>query len=145
MIKERTDHLILRGVRGFHGRSWLYHVLPLHANAEPLLIGRAVEGPNRGGSFLGQPHPVAWTHSYKGKHGVSRVFFTTLGHPQEFFDESMRKLALNGFFWALGLEDHIPETGLDVDFVGEYAPNDSGFGNRFKQNMRPEEILLANP
>ncbi len=141
-IEERAEHPVLRGVRDFHARSWLYRVSPLHENAEPLLVGQAVRGEDAGGELFDEPHPVAWTHHYDGKDGRSRVFFTTLGHPADFFDESMRRLALNGFFWALGLEDKIPKEGLDADLIGEYDPNPAGFGEQFKQGLRPEDIPL---
>ncbi len=142
-IGGRADHPVLRGVAPFHARSWLYHVVPLHENAEPLLEGRAVEGAEPGGERFGEANPVAWTHRYEGEHGTSRVFFTTLGHPFDFFDESMRRLAVQGFFWALGREDEIPADGLNVDFVGDYEPNDAGFGDRYKPNLRPADIPLG--
>jgi uncharacterized protein len=144
ILEERADHPVLRGVQpSFHVRSWLYHALPLHENAEPLLVGYAVEGSEPGGEHFGDRHPVAWTHRYEGENGSSRVFFTTMGHPRDFFEESMRKLSLNGIFWALGLEEKIPEQGVTADFIGDYDPNDAGFGERFKQNLRPEDIPLA--
>ena len=40
----------------------------------------------------------------------------------------MRKLALNGIFWALGMEDQIPAAGLKADLANPYEPNNSGFG-----------------
>jgi uncharacterized protein len=101
-----------------------------------------VEGTEPGGEHFSDPHVIAWTHTYEGDHGNSRVFFTTLGHPFDFFDESMRRLSIQGFFWALGMEDQISEEGLNVDYVGEYDPNNSGFGNEYKPNMRPEDIPL---
>jgi type 1 glutamine amidotransferase len=140
--EERAGHPILRGVEPFHARSWLYHSDTLKEDAEPLLIGRAVRGAEPGGEHFSDPHEIAWTHTYEGEHGSSRVFFTTLGHPHDFFNESMRKLSINGIFWALGLEDEIPEDGLNVEYVGEYDPNDSGFGEQYKPNMRPEDIPL---
>lgn len=143
LIESRAGHSVLRGVSEFHVRSWLYHAEPLHENADPLLIGRAVEGAEPGGPHFDNPHPVAWTHSYDGEKGTSRVFFTTLGHPYDFFDESMRRLSIQGIFWALGLEDKIPEEGLNVEYVGEYEPNNAGFGDRYKPDMRPEDIPLT--
>jgi uncharacterized protein len=68
------------------------------------------------------------------------VFFTTLGHPFDFKNESMRKLAINGIYWALGLEKKIPKEGVKVDFVSPYEPNNSGFGEKFKQGMRPIKL-----
>lgn len=135
-------HPVLRGVEPFHARSWLYHADPLHERSLPLLIGRAVRGAEPGGEHFSEPHPVAWTHRYRGDEGESRVFFTTLGHPRDFFEPSMRRLSLQGIFWALGLEEEIPQEGLNVDLVGEYDPNPSGFGERFKPGVRPEDIPL---
>ena len=85
--------------------------------------------------------PVAWTKSYATTSGKnSRVFFTTLGHPFDFKIESMRKLALNGIFWALGKENQIPGNGANVSFVGDYNPNNSGFGELYKKGMKPLQL-----
>ncbi len=140
--EENSDHPILNGIEPFHARSWLYHATTLLDDAVPLLTGRAVEGAEPGGDYFDDPHTVAWTNYYEGENGTSRVFFTTLGHPRDFFDENMRRLAIQGFFWALGMEDQIPGEGLNVDIVGVYDPNPSGFGEEFKQNMRPDDIML---
>jgi len=142
-VPEMEDHPVLRGVGPFHSRSWLYHATRLHENVEPLLIGRSVSGSGPDGDESGDPHAVAWIHSYEGSEGkTSRVFFTTLGHPEDFHNEELRKLSLNGFFWALGMEDLIPEDGLNADFVGEYEPNRAGTGNRYKQDLTPDDIPL---
>lgn len=140
--EENEGHPVLSGVEPFHGRSWLYHATTLLDDVETLLYGRAVEGAEPGGDYFDDPHTVAWVHHYEGDHGTSRVFFTTLGHPYEFFDENMRRLAIQGIFWALEMEDQIPAEGLDVDIVGEYDPNPAGFGEQFKPDMRPEDIEL---
>ncbi|MDY0166342.1 MAG: ThuA domain-containing protein [Thermoguttaceae bacterium] len=119
-----TPHPVLRGVEPFVGRSWLYHVTPMHGeDVQTLLLGRAidsnkpVDGPH--------PHiqPVAWTKTYTGDTGLtSRVFFTTLGHPEEFADVSMRRLVVNSVYWALGREAEIPEDGAKADLPGEFVP-----------------------
>jgi type 1 glutamine amidotransferase len=114
----QTGHAILRGITpSFHTRSWLYVVEPLHGDCTPLLIGKTVK-PQRGIDY--GPQPVAWTKTYKG----ARVFFTTLGHPEDFQLEPMRRLLINGILWALGKE--IPAAGADAAIVGEYAPPPSG-------------------
>jgi hypothetical protein len=41
------------------------------------------------------------------------VFFTTLGHPKDFEDDSVRRLLINGIFWALGLD--VPPGGANVE------------------------------
>ena len=114
----RMSHPILRGVDPeFHVPSWLYVVDPLHSDSMPLLIGRTVNPSN--GVDHG-PQPVAWTKSYRG----ARVFFTTLGHPDDFRLESVRRLVVNGIYWALGKE--VPEAGAVVPIEGSYNPPAAG-------------------
>src|SRR4029453_1994306 len=110
-------NLILRGVQPFHARSWLYHVEPLNGEATVLLDGTAVNS-NKTDKFAEFPatQPVAWTRQYKR----SRVFFTTLGHPDDFAQESMRRLVINGMYWALGRE--VPAGGANATGVGTYEP-----------------------
>jgi len=99
VIPAASSHPILRGVaREFHVRSWLYRVLPKWppADAERLLEGTAVN-PNK----PAEVNPVAWT--WKNRYG-GRVFFTTLGHPEDFAVESVQRLSLNAVLWCLGLD-----------------------------------------
>ncbi len=119
-----SPHPILRGVEPFTGRSWLYHVTPVQGeDVQTLLLGRAI-GSSRAEDT---PHPliqpVAWTKTYTGDTGqTARVFFTTLGHPEEFTDINMRRLMINSIFWALGKEAQIPADGTQADLVGDYDP-----------------------
>jgi type 1 glutamine amidotransferase len=147
-VAWRTAHPILNGVQPFEAYSWLYHVDgggdELYGDSRPLLVGRALRSNHAEEDRLDRyplVNPVAWTKSHTGRSGrTARVFFTTLGHPYDFRDESMRKLALNGILWALGEEERIPEDGARAEIVGEYEPNNSGFGERYKQNMRPPPL-----
>jgi len=140
-VAENAAHPVLRGVEPFHARSWLYHSDTLLDSATPLLTGRAVTGADPGGEHFRDPHTVAWVHNYEGENGKSRVFFTTLGHPTDFKQESMRKLALNGTLWALGMDDSIPESGSNPEFAAPYEPNDAGFGEKFKPGLKPAAML----
>lgn len=147
-LDNQNDHPILRGVENFDAYSWLYHVdggnYKLYGDSDPLLRGTALKSNHEQAGRLDEfplTNPVAWTKSYTGANGQSsRVFFTTLGHPFDFKNESMRKLALNGIYWALGLEEKIPATGLNVEFVSEYDPNNSGFGDKFKKELDPKYL-----
>jgi type 1 glutamine amidotransferase len=69
----------------------LYKVRPLASDAMPLLIGSIESQP---------PEPVAWTRLYGPKH--ARVFFTSLGTPDDFRDADFRRLLVNGIEWSLG-------------------------------------------
>jgi type 1 glutamine amidotransferase len=88
---------VLAGIpSAFHVRSWLYKVEPKWPpkDATPLLMGTAVN-PNK----PALPNPVAWT--WKNGHG-GRVFFTTLGHPEDFSVEAVQRLTVNAVHWCLG-------------------------------------------
>lgn len=85
-------HPILKGasLANFVSNGSLYKVSPLEKNTTPLLMG----------TVPGQPaEPVAWTHTYGTK--GARVFYTSLGHPDDFQNPEFRRLLLNGVAWAL--------------------------------------------
>ena len=67
----------------------LYKVTPLKETARPLLIG-AIPGQSA--------EPVAWTHSFGPQ--KARVFYTSLGHPDDFTNASFRRLLLNAILWS---------------------------------------------
>lgn len=144
-LKGETNTPILNGVQPFQAYSWLYHVdggkWKLNGDCKTFLEGKALKSSHEKAGKLDEyplTNPVAWTKSYATKNGKSaRVFFTTLGHPYDFREVSMRKLALNGIYWALGMENKIPKTGVNADIVGEYKPNESGFGEKFKKGVKP--------
>lgn len=143
-----TQTPILNGVEPFEAYSWLYHVhggdWKLHGDSKPFLEGRTLRSNHEEDGKLDEfplTNPVAWTKTYTGESGKpARVFFTTLGHPYDFKIESMRKLALNGIYWALGRESEIPEDGVNAQLTETYDPNNSGFGERYKKGMKPEVI-----
>jgi type 1 glutamine amidotransferase len=143
---EFKDHPVLRGVEPFRTYSWLYHVDgggdQLPANAKRLLFGKALKTSHE--KELDRfpiTNPVAWVRTNPpGSHLPSRVFFTTLGHPFDFKQAPMRKLAINGILWSLGLDARIPAEGAGVETVGDYDPNNSGFGQYFKKGRKPEPI-----
>ena len=98
---ETRSHPILAGVAPeFAVRSWLYHVKPDFPppGSTELLMGYSV-GPGKEPETQRTPNPVAWT---KTTNAGGRVFFTTLGHPEDFAQEPVRRLAVNGMRWALG-------------------------------------------
>lgn len=148
IITSENTHPILKGVREFLAYSWLYHVDgeddQLYGDSRPILTGTALRSTHvEKGNDDKYPmtNPVAWTKTYTLNSGkTGRVFFTTLGHPYDFREESMRRLALQGIYWALGKENIIPEKGLNADLPYPYNPNNSGFGLKFKPNQRPPDI-----
>jgi len=87
-------HPILRGVaKELTTKGSLYRTSPLTKSATCLLTG----------SIPGKaPEPIAWTNT----DGKSRIFYTSLGHPDDFKgnDPPIARLLTNAVLWALGTE-----------------------------------------
>ena len=92
-----VQHPILQGLSPSREvtRSSLYRSKPLMEGTTALVYGGITGRDDR--------EPVAWTNRYKN----SRIFFTSLGHREDFKNPTFRRLLLNGIFWALGRE--VPE------------------------------------
>jgi len=89
---EMKSHPILNSVPSgeFYVQSWLYKTLPLTKTTSVLMMGRVEDR---------KPHePVAWTNRHIGS---GRVFYTSLGHPDDFKMPAFRRLLINAIFWAL--------------------------------------------
>jgi nicotinamidase-related amidase/type 1 glutamine amidotransferase len=86
-------HPLLTGVdlAQLSGKGSLYKVNPLATSAIPVLIGEIPGVP---------AEPVAWT--YTNRFG-GRVFYTSLGHVDDFAQPGFQRLLLNGLRWASGL------------------------------------------
>lgn len=145
----KETHPILSGVEPFPAYSWLYHVdggdHTMAGDPELLLDGRALQSSKikrKQTDLYPLTNPVAWTKMHQGSGGKSgRVFTTTLGHPYDFKDPNMRRLAIQGILWALGKEDVIPDGGVNTETVGTYEPNNSGFAeDAYKQKMKPSDF-----
>jgi type 1 glutamine amidotransferase len=88
------SHPILRGIdaRRILGNGSLYRVIPLGISTTPLLKGAVPNIPIE---------PVAWTNVVRGS--GNRVFYTSLGHPDDFTNPEFRKLLVNGLCWTIGI------------------------------------------
>lgn len=90
-VPEARSHAILEGFPAEEIRvsSWLYKTQPLGANAQVLMMGRVGDR---------QPHePVSWTNRHAGG---GRVFYTSLGHPDDFQLPAFRRMLAAGVRWA---------------------------------------------
>ena len=138
----KQDHPILRGIRSgdIWGPTDVYTVrLPLPGDSDPLVLGQVLSGMHPDDPPVEGPRnnpmmPVAWTKTWKG----GRVFTATMGAAQDLSSEGLRRLLVNGCYWALGLEKSIPSKS-DVDIVGEYHPSAFGF-NGFRKGLKPEDF-----
>lgn len=91
-----ADHPILAGLPP--GTEWatggsLYRNTPLQAGATVLAMGRA--------ESVEQAEPVAWTHASPAG---GRVFYTSLGHPDDFAGNPFVRLLADACLWAAGVE-----------------------------------------
>ncbi len=143
------SHPILRGIKDgdIWGPSDVYGVrLPLPADSTPLVMGQVLEGMQPTDKPLdgakNEPMmPIAWTKTYKiGDGPQGKVFTTTMGASQDLSNEGLRRLLVNATYWAVGLEDRIPEKSK-ADLVGEYKPLPFKFGG-FEKNRRPADHEL---
>jgi type 1 glutamine amidotransferase len=88
---DAAGHAILTGVepKTWHSTGSLYSSLPVDKEATILLAGTDKSG---------KKEPVAWTRKYNS----SRVFYTSLGHRDDFAQPHFRRMLVNAVGWGLG-------------------------------------------
>jgi type 1 glutamine amidotransferase len=145
------QHPILRGVTGIFGDTDVYEAYP-PTDAKILVRGQVLKGmkpddppadyekkraTDKQPQGINNPMmPIAWTRLHKNDAGkTARIFTCTMGAATDFQSEGLRRLVVNGCYWALGLENKIPACS-NVETVGEYRPSFYG-SNGFKKGMRP--------
>ena len=84
-----ADHPVLRRIQPFTTMGKLYTNPRLAPDVTVLLT--ASTGDNK--------QPVAWARQRAGNHG-QRVFYTSLGVPEDFENPNFNKLLANAIFWA---------------------------------------------
>jgi type 1 glutamine amidotransferase len=145
----QESHPILRGIKD--GDVWgptdVYGVrLPLPGDSKPLVLGQVLEGMKfddkpLAGKKNDPMMPVAWTKTYTtAGDKTGRVFTTTMGASQDLQTEGTRRMLVNAAYWALGMDEKIPQKSV-VDIVGEYKPNPFKFGG-FTKGVKPEEHAI---
>jgi type 1 glutamine amidotransferase/nicotinamidase-related amidase len=89
IAKGVAGHPILAGIEPgqWTSTATLYNVSPVDPSVRVLLRG----------TYKKQVEPIAWTRDYHG----SRVFFSSLGHPDDFQTSRFRTLLVNAIFWAM--------------------------------------------
>ena len=93
-VPAATQHPILNGIADAEFKVYgsLYQSLPLADSTSLLMTGRAEN--------IEPQEPVAWTNQTKYR---GRVFYTSLGHPQDFTVPDFVRLLRNGIYWSAGL------------------------------------------
>jgi type 1 glutamine amidotransferase len=146
---------LLHGVSNVFGTTDVYEAYP-PADATVLLRGRVLAGmtpdappaaylKKRATDKMEQDvnspmMPVAWTRLHTNEAGkTNRVFCTTMGAANEFENEGLRRLVVNGVYWGLGLD--VPMKA-PVDFVDEYKPGFYGFKG-YRKGMKISDLGLG--
>jgi len=134
---------ILNGVRDIWGPTDVYGLRDIVGDEQVLVHGQTLAGmeptapPNAEKSIM----PIAWTKEYRTEAGnAARVFFTTMGASVDFQSEDLRRLFVNAAYWAVGLEDAIPEEA-DVRYVDPYEPTFFGF-DEHQEGLLPSDFAL---
>jgi type 1 glutamine amidotransferase len=86
IVEKEKDNPLLKGCSPFKSNGSLYKNPNVATDVTVLLTG----------SIPGQSEPVAWTREKNGR----RVFYTSLGHPDDFKDENFTRLLVNALAWA---------------------------------------------
>ena len=95
---EAKDHPVLEGVpASWHTKGNLYLVSPLLDPDAVVLIQ---------GTADGKVEPIAWTRTTSTE---NRVFYTSMGYPDDFDNAAFRTLLINGIHWALA-EDSVKQS-----------------------------------
>jgi nicotinamidase-related amidase/type 1 glutamine amidotransferase len=108
-ITETAGHPILSQVDAtFRSPSHLYKSRTLLNTVTPLLRGQTEDGRS-------EVEPIAWINTRENR----RVFYTSLGAPEDFAEPNFRRLLLNGILWSL--DEYIaPGTPKPVDYSGAW-------------------------
>jgi type 1 glutamine amidotransferase len=145
LVQDEKDNPILRGIRDgdIWGPTDVYEV-HLSNECKPLVLGQVLRGmkpsdPPVQGKKNDPMMPIAWTKTYPSASGkAGRVFTTTMGASQDLQSEGLRRLLVNAAYWAVGMEDKIPDRA-NVELVGEYKPSPFRVGG-FKKGVKPADL-----
>jgi hypothetical protein len=147
-------HPVLKDVTGIFGDTDVYEAYPL-ADAKILVRGQVLNGmkpedppadytkrraTDKQEQGINDPmQPVVWLRDYKNESGkTNKIICTTMGSATDLQNEGLRRLLVNGAYWALGLE--VPSKA-NVDLVGDFKPTMYGF-NGFKKGVKPADHEL---
>ncbi len=145
VAKGAEQHPILRGIKSgdIWGPTDVYEV-HLPSDCQTLVLGAVLEGMKPtdkpvAGKQNDPMMPIAWTKSYTSASGkTGRTFTTTMGAAQDLQSEGLRRLLVNACYWALGMEDKLPEKA-DVEIVGEFQPSPFR-GDGYKHRVKPADL-----
>lgn len=150
---SNESHVILKGVGQIFGTTDVYEAAP-PPDSTILLRGQVVAGMTTAAikavgqkkTSLGKDQdinepmmPIVWLRNYRNESGkTNRILTSTIGAATDLLDENLRRLFVNGAYWATGLEKRMPNKA-NVEFVGTYEPSNFGFG-RYRKGLNPSDL-----
>ena len=119
---------ILNGVSPFESVGSLYRNTGLASDAHVLLTG----------TIPGHTEPVAWTRMHKG----GRVFYTSLGHQEDFKNPQFRMLLVNALFWTVNRQapDLALKAGPELPLHKQQLVHDSEGRVVWKASVQPTPV-----
>ena len=146
---------LLRGVADLFGTTDVYEAYP-PADANILVRGQVLKGmtpkdvpaDHRKKRARDQQEqgvnapmmPIAWTRVYRNASGKeNRILCTTMGAATDLENEGLRRLVVNGVYWALGLA--VPAKA-DVRYVDPYTPRPYGYKG-YRRGLKPADYALG--
>ena len=145
IVDEHKAHPVLTGVHDIWGTSDVYRChqddrFPFPDDCTKLVLGQPMVSlePDAPANKKKEPLPIAWTKTWTGNQGrAGRILHFTMGSAEDFRNEGVRRLTVNGVYWGLGMESSIrPDSS--VQLVGEYKPRKAGF-NYKKLGVQPRK------
>ncbi len=86
IVESAKDHPILKGFAPFVSDGSLYKNPKIAPDCQVLLTG----------AIPGHREPIAWTRLHRG----GRVFYTSLGHPNDFQQPAFLRMVANAVLWT---------------------------------------------
>lgn len=128
-IPSAATHSALTGIplSEFTSTSSLYKSHELSTTVTPLLIGKLADG--------SASEPVAWVNKAENR----RVFYTSLGSPDDFKLPVFRRLLLNGILWALN--EPIPPAPATKRQEEPLSPKKSAASFLVPHDLEFEQVL----
>ncbi len=143
--ESQKNNPLLRGVSDIFGTTDVYEAYPA-ADATILVRGQVLNGmtptdepadnkkkrsTDKVEQGINDPMmPIVWSREIKNDAGkTTKVLLTTMGAASDLPNEGLRRLIVNGAYWAVGLE--VPAKA-NVDVVGKFNPTPYGFGSEVK-------------
>ena len=89
VVAEAAGHPLLAGIKRqrWHSTGSLYFTSPIAPDAKLLMTG----------SVGDRVEPLTWARTHKG----GRIFYSGLGHPDDFAVPEFRQLLINAIYWAM--------------------------------------------